>query len=209
MMKRFYAKGFAALVAVWLTSGTASAATIEIGFLSFDDTGSASSFNITNLTGVGWPLETLLDFDVTTLVADLEGIGPVTIDNTYFTQDPVSGNLDCTASGFATSGGCNFATYNILGVTLMGTLSWTSDLVGLPPGFSGIESAFEAILAPSAGPYLTAGLDGVTIEATLVPSAPASMPEPSTMMMFQLAIGAALFGRRLIPRQRRGLPSNE
>ena len=189
-----------------LSFSAASAATIDVGVLSFDEnTPTGNSFNIVNLTGLGFPLETVLDFDVTSLVAALEGGGTLTIGNSSFTDDPLSGNLDCTVAGLPTTGGCNFASYNITGVTLTGTLSPTSGLIGLPPGFTGIESAFSVLLTPSVGPYLTAGQDAVIIQATLVET-PTTVPEPSTAMLLQLgmvALGGYRFRRKLqFPRRR-------
>jgi hypothetical protein len=200
-MKGLLAKALATLVAVLLSFSAASAATIDVGVLSFDDTGTGHTFNIVNLTGPGSlsGVETLLNFDVTSLVAFLEGGGTLTIGNSLFTDDPASGNLDCTTPGLA-PGGCNFEQVNsITGVSLTGTLSPTSGLIGLPPGFDGIESAFSVLLTPSVGPYLTAGLDAVIIQATLVET-PTTVPEPSTAMLLQLgmvALGGYRFRRKL------------
>ena len=86
-MKGLFAKALATLVAVLLSFSAASAATIDVGVLSFDEnTPTGNSFNIVNLTGLGFPLETVLDFDVTSLVAALEGGGTLTIGNSSFTD---------------------------------------------------------------------------------------------------------------------------
>ena len=189
----------AALIVLGCSSNVASASTIKIGVLSFDDLGDTSVFNVTNLTGPSafppdYPIETQLTFTVTGLSAAKSGGGTLTLTGSAFAGDG-SGNVNCTAAGDASTGGCNFAAYDLLSATLTGILSPTSGLVGLPAGFTGIQSAFSVTLLPSAGNVLAAG-DFVDIEATLVEGTnPVPVPEPSTMMLVQLGLGA-LAGRK-------------
>jgi hypothetical protein len=184
-------------------SSVAAAAPIQIGLFSFDTgTPTGDSFSISNFTGPGalppdFPLETLLTFSVTSLVAELSGGGTLTVDGSAFTSD-AAGNVTCAEAGDAGTGDCNFAAYELLSATIMGTLAPTSGLLGLPPGFVGIASAFSATLTPSGacGSFLTAGCEAVVIEATLVPDTGVPVPEPSTIILLQLGVGA-LAARRL------------
>jgi hypothetical protein len=200
----------AALLAVLSCSSAASAATIQIGLFSYDaNTSAGDTFNIFNLTGdliddPAFPVETQLAFTVSSFLATLNGGGTLTLGSSAFADDGL-GNVNCTATGFPTTGGCNFAAFDVTSVTISGTLSPTFGLLGLPAGFVGIESTFQAILTAAPGVFLTPG-DAVIIEAMLVPSTPpTSVPEPSTMMLLQLGMGA-LGGyryRRQIPFLRR------
>jgi hypothetical protein len=187
-------------------SRVASAAPIQIGLLTFDAvTDSIWTFNITNLTGPDqaippeFPIKTLLTFNVTHLTATTS-TGLLDIDGSAFTVD-ASGNVNCTLSGDAGSGGCNFAAYALSSATLTGTLTPMADLLGLPPGFVGIESTFTATITPGCDPdtgFLVAGCDAAIIEAALVP-APTPAPEPATALL--LSIGAV----GLLVRQRHRL----
>jgi hypothetical protein len=176
----------AALLAIGCFSNVASASPIKIGVFSFDDLGGEYTFNITNLTGLAavppdYPVETALTFDVTSLTASTEGGGTLTLGTSAFTTDPF-GNVNCTAAGDASTGGCNFAAHALVSATLVGTLAPISGLTGLPPGFSGIVSSFSVTVLPTSGPTLAPG-DFADIEATPV-------PEPSTLMLVQLGVGA-------------------
>ena len=176
----------AAIVLVGCFSGAASAGPIPIGVFSFDTDGAVSTFNITNLTGASallpdFPIETQLTISVTSLIASTTS-GNLTLGGNAFTAD-AAGNVNCTAPGSASTGGCNFAAFVLTGATLTGTLSPTTGLLGLPPGYSAIASAFTATLTPTCDTVLSAGCDATIISATPV-------PEPSTMLLFQLGLGA-------------------
>jgi hypothetical protein len=189
----------ATLIVFGCSSSIASASTISIGLFSFDDLGGISSFNVTNLTGPAalppdFPIETPLTITITGLSAARSGGGTLTLGSSAFASD-AAGNVNCTATGDASTGGCNFAAYDLLSATLTGTLSPTSALLGLPSGFSGIESAFSVTLLPSGGNVLTVG-DFVGIDATLVAdTTPVPVPEPSTMLLLQAGL-TALAGRK-------------
>ena len=192
-MKSFVLRALVPLVVIGCFSQTASASTIKIGFLAFDDLGDMQTFDITGVTSFppDYPLETSLTFTVTGLSAAKSGGGTLTLPGSAFTTDAVTGNANCMAPGDASTGGCNFATYDLLSATLTGTLSPTSGLTGLPTGFAGILSSFTVTLLPGAGNNLLAPGDFVDIEATLVPdTSPVPVPEPSTLMLLQLGIGA-------------------
>jgi len=192
-MKSFVLRALAALIAIGCFSHTASASTIKIGVLSFDDLSGIQTFDITNLTGANslspdYPVATPLTITVTGLTAAKNGGGTLTLTGSAFTTD-ASGNVNCTAVGDASLGGCNFAAYDLLSATLTGTLSPTSGLTGLPAGFSGILSPFTVSLLPGAGNNLLTAGDFTDIEATLVADT-SQVPEPSTLMLLQLGIGA-------------------
>lgn len=193
-MRSLVLRTLAALIVVGSVSNTASAATIKIGVLSFDDLGGTQTFDITNLTGANafapdYPVLTPLTIVVTGLSAAKNGGGTLNLTGSAFTTD-AAGNVNCTAAGDASTGGCNFAAYDLLSATLTGTLSPITGLAGLPAGATGILAAFTATILPSAGNVLTPG-DFVDIEATLVTgTGPVPVPEPSTLMLMQFGIGA-------------------
>ena len=195
-MKSFVLRTLAALIVFGGFSHTASASTIKVGFLSFDDLGGVYTFDITSLTGANsfapdYPVSTPLTFTVTGLTAAKNGGGTLTLPGSAFTTDASTGNVNCLAAGDAFTGGCDFASYDLLSATLTGTLSPTSGLTGLPAGFSGILSSFSVTLFPSAGNNLLSPGDFVDIEATLVAdTSQVPVPEPSTLMLMQLGIGA-------------------
>ncbi len=156
----------------------ANADTIPVGDLTFDQNASTATFDITNLTGLNafppdFPITTQLTITITSLVAEVQGGGTLSIDGSNFTADP-SGDLFCTVAGDAGSGGCNFSAHDLVSATLTGTLSPTTGLAGLPAGDTSIESAFTTTITPSCGPTLTTNCDAALINATT----PA--PEPAT-----------------------------
>jgi hypothetical protein len=197
-MRRSIVSRVLALVFVFGCYATAaSATTIDLGILSFDADVLASgsfTFDITNLTGLNafppdFPIGTPLTITVTSLTASTSGGGALTLTGSDFTAVDSAGDVNCTVAGDAGSGACNFAAYLLTSATLTGTLSSTAGLVGLPPGFIGIESTFTATLTPSSGATLIAGFDAVPIEATLVPAAPISpVPEPSTWVLLDTGL---------------------
>ena len=164
----------------------ANAGVVSIGELTFDaNTPTAlATFDITNLTGLNafppdFPITTQLAITVTSLVANLQGGGTLTISGNDFSVVDPQGDLNCTVSGDAASGGCDFAAYDIVSATLSGTLSPLSGLAGLPPGVSALESAFATTITPNAGcgagTTLTAGCDFAIINANT-----GTVPEPAT-----------------------------
>jgi hypothetical protein len=194
-MKGWFQTILAVTLIVGGFSGAASAAPIQIGLLSFDSDGAISTFNITNLTGANalppdFPLETLVTINVTSLIASTTS-GNLTLGPGAFSTD-ASGNVNCTAAGDASTGGCNFAAYTLTGATLAGTFSPVTGLLGLPPGYVGIESAFTATLAPdpNCGTELTAGCDITVISGTLVAQSQPAVPEPAAAMLLPLGLGA-------------------
>jgi hypothetical protein len=163
----------------------AAADTISVGVLSFDDLGNGvATFDIASLFG--------LTITVTGLTADVDGGAALTIPASDFTTVDAFGDVGCTVPGFALTGGCNFAASDLLSVTLTGTLSPTTGFPGLPDGFD-IASTFVATLLPldPTMTRLTAGVDAVTIDATLVPK---GVPEPSTAPLLALGIMGLLAG---------------
>ena len=193
-MRLSFMKVFAVLFCVTCYAGVASATPVQIGFLSFDTDGAQTTFNVTNLTGTSafppdFPIETLLTFTIANLTATTTG-GPLAIGGGAFSSD-AAGNLNCIAAGDASTGGCNFGAYSITSATVTGTLSPTTGLVGLPPGFAGIGKGFSATITPSCGQFLTAGCDTAIISATL-----RAVPEPSPALLMELGVGL-LAGYRL------------
>jgi hypothetical protein len=200
-MSRFVGSVLASFVVVSSLASAASAATIPIGFFTFDEdvVFTGNSFNITNLTGANalppdFPLTDLLTFTVTGLTGEVDDGSIFNVSGSAFTAD-ASGNLQCSEAGDASTGDCNFAAYDVVSATISGTLSPTGGLSGLPPGFIGIESTFTATLDGAAcdSTFVTAGCF-VVVEATLVREP--GVPEPATLLLLQLGLGA-LAGSRL------------
>lgn len=181
----------------------ATADPISIGLLTFDTNGGQAAFNITNLTGgnafaPSYPVTTQLTITVTSLVAELEGGGTLTIPASDFSVVDPQGDINCSAAGDAASGGCNFAPYNIASATLTGTLSPLTGLAGLPAGDSGIESSFTTTILPDLvacgnGTTLTAGCDSAVINASGV----VATPEPATWTLLGIGLIGLVAGYKL------------
>ena len=173
----------------------ASADQIPVGILSYDAiSSSADQFDITNLTGSsslppGFPITTALTFTVTDLVVDLEGGGTITLPGSDFSVVDAEGDVDCTAAA------CNLFGDDILSVTLMGDLSPTSGLSGLPAGDTGIEEAFTTTLTPGCGTTLVAGCDAAVIYADGT-GGTVGAPEPGTPALLGVGIAGLLFVAR-------------
>lgn len=169
----------------------ASADSIAVGILSFDETtpGSVDQFDITNLTTAGLStITTGLTFTVTSLIVDLAGGGTVNLSGSDFTADAF-GNLDCDDSA------CNLFGDNITGATLTGTLSPTTGLSGLPAGDTGIEAGYSTSITPGCGTtYLSAGCDAAEIDATGTGGVAA--PEPGTWTLLGVGLVCMLFAGR-------------
>ena len=164
-MVRPLAKVFVLLSVISCCSMVASADSVGVGFLSFDlgtlTDLSSTAFDITNLTGGNadtvddpspFPITTQLTFTITSLVANVQGGGTITIGAGDFTSD-AAGDLTCSVDGDAkTSGGCNFAAYDLVSATLTGTLSPLTGLAGLPGGDNSILSTFTTTIIPTADP---------------------------------------------------------
>ena len=165
----------------------ASADVIGAGELTFDSNTSAAlaTFDITDLTGVNafpptFPITSDLTITVTSLIANLQGGGTITLNGSDFSVVDAQGDVDCTVAGDAGSGGCDFSAYNLVSATVTGTLNPTTGLAGLPAGDTFIESAFTTTITPNVGcgptggtgTALTAGCDAATIYASTVPEPP-------------------------------------
>jgi hypothetical protein len=185
-------------------SGIALADTIGVGLLTYDGVPltSPAVFDITNLTGANsfapdFPITTQLTFTITSLVANLQGGGTLTIDGGNFTSVDPQGDLNCTVAGDASTGGCDLAAYNLLSATLSGTLSPLTGLAGLPAGDIGIANAFTATIMPDAecgtSGILTPGCDAAVIYATGV--ARSAVPEPSTWILLATALAGGVMFR--------------
>lgn len=197
---------FTILAVVFVTTGFSSVASAApVGLLTFDlNTLTGNSFNITNLTGLNaffpdFPIETPLTIGVTGLTATTTG-GTLALGGNAFTAD-AAGNVNCTVAGDAATGGCNFGAYEILTATLIGSLSPTTGLTGLPAGYTGIASTFTATITPGCDTYLTAGCDVAFIDATLVAD-PAAVPEPSTLVLLGTGVVASWRARRSLKSRR-------
>jgi hypothetical protein len=185
------------IMVLCLSTG-AFADSIGVGLATFDSgTPTGDTFDIINLTGVNafppdFPITTPLTITITGLVANLQGGGTLNIAGSNFTVVDAEGDLNCTVSGDAGSGGCNFSAYSLLSATLTGTYSPTTGLAGLPPGSSSILSTFSTTITPDAScgtsGTLTAGCDAAVIFAK-TPS-PTSVPEPESLTL----LGIGLFG---------------
>jgi hypothetical protein len=160
----------------------ASAGVIGVGLLTYDGNTpyALAAFDITNFTGGGafppdFPITTPLAITVTNLVANLQGGGTIIIPGTDFTVVDSSGDLNCTVTGDASTGGCDFAAHSLVSATLTGKLSPLTGLGGLPPGTS-ILSTFTTTILPGCGPTLTVDCDTAVINASTV-------PEPATWLL--------------------------
>jgi hypothetical protein len=184
-------------------SGLALADTIGIGLLTYDGLPLASPtvFDITNLTGANafapdFPITTPLTLSITSLVAKIQGGGSFILSGGNFTVVDPQGDLNCTVAGDASTGGCDLAAYRLVSATLTGTLSPVTGLAGLPPGNTGIASAFTATITPDVAcgtsGTLTPGCDAAIIYATGV-----VVPEPSTWVSLATTLaGLAMFRLR-------------
>jgi hypothetical protein len=174
----------------------ASADTVGIGLLTFDpDTPIPAAFDITNLTGVNaipptFPITTQLTITVTSLIANLQVGGTLTLPGSDFTVVDASGDVDCTVAGDASTGGCDFAAHPLLSATLTGTLSPLTGLAGLPAGDARILGTFTTTITPGCGTTLTAGCDAAEIDATAV-------PEPSAWILFATVLIGVLVGHKI------------
>jgi hypothetical protein len=176
----------------------ANADLIPVGELTFDaSTPTAlAAFDITNLTGGNalppdFPITTQLTITVTSLVADLQGGGTLTLSgNDFIVVDP-QGDVNCTVTGDAGSGGCDLSAYNLVSATITGTLSPVSGLAGLPAGVTGIKGSFTTTITPNPGcpssTTLTPGCDIAVIDAVTV-------PEPATWTLLCIVLAGLLTG---------------
>jgi len=208
-MERPLRRVLISLFVLGVCSNVAFANLIGVGELTFD-TLPAATFDITNLTGansaidpIDFPISTQLTITVTSLVANLQGGGTITLSGSDFTLADAQGDLNCSVAGLAGSGGCDFSAYTLLSATLTGTLSPLTGLAGLPAGDTGILSPFTVTILPNAGcgpdggtaTTLTAGCDAAVINATGVNSA--AVPEPATWTLLSAALIALLVGYKI------------
>jgi len=207
---KYLARVGLAFIVVLASSPAAFATSFGVGLLTYDAlTPSAlATFDITNLTGANalppdFPITTPLTLAVTNLVAHLVGGSTLTIDGSNFTDDGF-GDLNCTVSGDAASGGCDLAAYSILSATLTGTFSPTTglDVDGLPPGSTTIGAAFSTTVTPDAAcgneRILTAGCDAAEIFA----ATPTAVPEPATLTLLEFGVLGLAARYRLTGRER-------
>jgi hypothetical protein len=187
-------------------SSVAFADLIGVGQLTFDALPNAT-FDILNLTGGNsfppdFPITTQLTITVTSLVANLQVGGPITILGSDFTPD-AQGDLACLAPGDAGTGGCDFSAYNIVSAVLTGTLSPLTPLGGLPAGDTSILSTFTTTITPTGacglngvpGTTLTANCDYADINATGVN--PSAVPEPATWILLSTALIGLMMGYKV------------
>jgi len=182
----------------------ANADLIPIGVLSFDaDTLYApAAFDITNFTGGNasppdFPITTQLTFTVTSLVGNLDGGGTLILNGSAFSVVDPSGDVDCTLGGSAGSGGCDFATYDLVSATLSGTLSPTTGLAGLPAGDTGIVDTFTTTITSNVGCGPSGGTSSTLTApcdiAIIYANATSPVPEPSPRSVIAVALMILLF----------------
>ncbi|MFN8065534.1 MAG: hypothetical protein U0P82_12125 [Vicinamibacterales bacterium] len=187
-------RAFVLALALGCAARAASANTISIGLLTYDEgvlQGGGNAFDITNLSGSSalppdYPVTTPVTITVTSLVASYSnaGGGSLTIPGSNFIADP-TGNVTCGVAGDASLGGCNIGAYTITSATLTGTFSPVTGLGGLPPGFGGILGPFSATITPAAGAFLVPG-DFAVVDATLVAATDVPVPEPSSGVLLDI-----------------------
>jgi hypothetical protein len=199
-MQKVVCKSLLLLSALACIPAIASAQTIAVGDLSFDQISpTTDQFDITNAVGGGFAVNnsggavtssTPFNISVSSLTVDLVGGGSIVLPGSDFTSVDSSGDLDCTASA------CNLFGDDIASATLTGTFSPTSGLSGLDPGYTGIASAYTATVTPSSGGSLVAGVDTATILATETGGV-VGTPEPSTWLL----LGVGMTGLFLVARK--------
>jgi len=209
-MPRAIFKSFLLMCALGCFSVLASAQTLYVGDLSFDEPtpGSVNQFDITNFVGNGIAMNgggglvsssPSFTISITSLTVDLSVGGPIVVPGTDFTSVDSAGDLDCVASA------CNLFGDDITSATLTGTFNPTTavgGLSGLDPGYTGIDASFITTITPGCGTtYLDAGCDTALIIATETTATgtgtPTVVPEPGTWTLFGVgAIGLLVIARK-------------
>lgn len=181
------------VMAAW---SAAKADTMSLGIISYDSiiAGVSDQFTISNLTGTSdLPPDFPIITNVTFLSAELQLFGPSA------TAPPIG--LGVINPGFAAAATGLFAdSSQFTSAVFTATLSVTGLSID-GGGSETVDSSISAVLMPSSGPYLQAGIDTAVIEAAPM----AAVPDPSSVVLFMTAIVfSALFysgaRRRVCPK---------
>ena len=189
---------YGALILTGLCASAAQADSIDLGYVSFDVTGSGTAqVDIVNLTGpnsialgdASFPVTTSVGFDLTSLSLDFSDGTSKTFGSSYFTTSADGLSLDGSPISI---GGLS---PSVLDATITGTFGTTA--LSLSGGGSAtISPSFTATITDSAGALQN--LDLALITATTTTSGggggTTSVPEPDGLALMLTGVGLLLVG---------------
>jgi hypothetical protein len=188
--------GYGALILAGLAATAAQAESIDLGYMSFDVTGSGTAqLDIVNLTGPNsvalgdpnFPVTTAVSFDVTSLSLDFSDGSKQTFGSSYFTTSADGLSLDGSPVSI---GGLS---PGVLDATIKGTFGTTA--LSLNAGGSAtITPSFTATITDSAGTLSDGDLALITATTTTSGGGTTSVPEPDGLCLMLTGVGLLLVG---------------
>jgi hypothetical protein len=187
---------YGALILAGFAATAAQAASIDLGYMSFDVTGSGTAqLDVVNLTGPnsvalgdpGFPVTTGVSFDVTSLSLGFSDGTTKTFGSSYFTTSADGLSLDGSPVSI---GGLS---PSVLDATITGTFGTTA--LSLSGGGSAtIEPSFSATITDSAGALQDGDLALISATTTTGGGGTTSVPEPDGLALMFTGVGLLLVG---------------